>query len=163
MVRLIFLCLLLLLCQLKPSTGDQDSDDYNRCTAAPDPGFCRAAFPMYYYDTKTDSCENFIYGGCGGNDNRYNTLEECKSSCIGDGQFETRGKTRSHWTAAFFLLVALAVISIVLLVMLVILLRRRRHPGCSSSVSDKEELLKGELSSLDSLSMAESPKPDPKA
>ncbi|KAM9319062.1 protease inhibitor-like [Pholidichthys leucotaenia] len=84
MVRLIFLCLLLLLCQLKPSTGDQDSDDYNHCTEAPDPGPCRAAIHMYYYDTKTDSCEEFIYGGCDGNDNRYKTLEGCKSSCIRD-------------------------------------------------------------------------------
>lgn len=47
----------------------------------PDPGPCRAAFTMFYYDASTSTCQSFIYGGCRGNNNRYSSLEECMASC----------------------------------------------------------------------------------
>ncbi len=36
---------------------------------------------MYAYDNETDSCNQFIYGGCQGNGNRFSTEEECMTSC----------------------------------------------------------------------------------
>ena len=35
---------------------------------------CNAFFTNFYYDTVTKSCKTFIYGGCGGNLNRFETL-----------------------------------------------------------------------------------------
>lgn len=46
-------------------------------------GNCRAAFPRFYYDVTNQTCKPFIYGGCGANDNNFNTTEECEASCSG--------------------------------------------------------------------------------
>ena len=51
------------------------------CNLPPATGPCRGSFPMYYYDSKTKQCERFIYGGCGGNANRFYTIEECDRTC----------------------------------------------------------------------------------
>lgn len=44
-------------------------------------GECDAAIPVYYYNAQTAQCEERTYGGCGGNDNNFATLEQCQSSC----------------------------------------------------------------------------------
>ncbi|KAG0425926.1 hypothetical protein HPB47_026919 [Ixodes persulcatus] len=36
----------------------------------------------WYHNPKSGSCETFIYGGCGGNFNRYRTEAECRKECI---------------------------------------------------------------------------------
>ncbi|XP_078085508.1 actinia tenebrosa protease inhibitors-like [Mustelus asterias] len=46
-----------------------------------DPGKCRGYFEIYCYNQFTESCEKFIYGGCGGNANNFGTLTECKRKC----------------------------------------------------------------------------------
>ena len=45
-------------------------------------GPCYAYIPRFYYNSDSDSCEYFIYGGCLGNDNNFDTLEECESTCL---------------------------------------------------------------------------------
>ncbi|XP_039986880.1 kunitz-type protease inhibitor 2 [Xiphias gladius] len=148
----------------KSSADDSVSTEYkDQCMATPDPGPCRAAFPEFYYNHKDNTCQSFIYGGCHGNQNRYGTAEECMTRCSRDGSFESRGKTRSRWTAAFFLFATLAAISALLLVTLVLIsLKRHRLSRRPLSVSDKEELLSDpeEQSSLESLTVPESPKPN---
>ncbi|KAH8283625.1 hypothetical protein KR018_009839 [Drosophila ironensis] len=42
---------------------------------------CTAYMPRYSYHPESNSCERFIYGGCGGNDNRFFTQEECEQKC----------------------------------------------------------------------------------
>ena len=51
------------------------------CKLAPVPGPCKGHFPKHYYNSESGKCEIFIYGGCGGNANRFDTLEECKEEC----------------------------------------------------------------------------------
>ena len=51
------------------------------CTQLPDPGPCRAYFPSWYFDVRSGSCQQFIYGGCDGNANNYSNREECESMC----------------------------------------------------------------------------------
>ena len=51
------------------------------CSMAKDPGPCRGYFPKYYYDKDSNTCELFIYGGCGGNGNRFDTMQECQEQC----------------------------------------------------------------------------------
>lgn len=58
------------------------------CDAPPVAGPCDAAFPRWYSDPTTGICRPFIYGGCGGNKNNYETLAECQGACSGGPQFD---------------------------------------------------------------------------
>ena len=51
------------------------------CALPFDPGTCRGAIPVYA--SVGGACVGKIYGGCDGNDNRFNTLEECLLVCEG--------------------------------------------------------------------------------
>lgn len=53
------------------------------CTAPPDVGRCEAAFGRWYHDPTTGLCRPFIYGGCEGNANNYQSLEACQAACSG--------------------------------------------------------------------------------
>ena len=55
------------------------------CTFQPDPGNCRGSFPRYFYNKFTRKCERFVYGGCGGNGNRFSYVDSCVDACISSG------------------------------------------------------------------------------
>ncbi|XP_017075079.2 male accessory gland serine protease inhibitor-like [Drosophila eugracilis] len=42
---------------------------------------CAAFIPSFSYNLATNSCEDFIYGGCGGNNNRFLSQAECEQKC----------------------------------------------------------------------------------
>ncbi|XP_006627737.3 kunitz-type protease inhibitor 2 isoform X1 [Lepisosteus oculatus] len=46
-------------------------------------GPCRAAFPRFYYSAANQTCLPFTYGGCEGNANNYETVEQCEAACSG--------------------------------------------------------------------------------
>ena len=46
-------------------------------------GTCRAAYRRYYFDAATGKCLSFAYGGCKGNQNNFESIEECKAACEG--------------------------------------------------------------------------------
>jgi hypothetical protein len=46
-------------------------------------GQCDAYIPSWYNDPSTGICRPFVYGGCGGNANRYPSLEACQKACPG--------------------------------------------------------------------------------
>lgn len=144
------------------SEVDMSPEFEDQCTVSPDPGPCRAAFPMFYHDPNTGTCRSFIYGGCHGNQNRYSSEEECRNRCIGEGSFGGRGgRARNRWTAAIFLFITVAAISILLLAALIVMMMRRHGPARRpSSISDKEELLPDEQSSVESLNVPDSPEPN---
>ncbi|XP_063436800.1 eppin-like [Mytilus trossulus] len=48
-------------------------------------GPCKAYMPRYYYSKKVKKCLRFIYGGCEGNKNNFETLEQCKQRCEPEG------------------------------------------------------------------------------
>ncbi|XP_015269479.1 PREDICTED: collagen alpha-3(VI) chain [Gekko japonicus] len=52
------------------------------CNLKKEEGTCRNFILKWYYDTVTKSCARFWYGGCGGNDNRFNTQNECEITCF---------------------------------------------------------------------------------
>ncbi|XP_076052714.1 thrombin inhibitor hemalin-like [Oratosquilla oratoria] len=62
-----------------------------KCLAPPETGLCRAKFPTVYYNTTTETCDCFYYGGCGGNDNRFRDIMSCMKDCdvTADRQFYT--------------------------------------------------------------------------
>ncbi|KAL0859201.1 hypothetical protein ABMA27_011018 [Loxostege sticticalis] len=54
---------------------------YPRCTLPLETGRCLAYFPRFGYNIEKRQCEEFIYGGCLGNRNRFTTLDDCQRTC----------------------------------------------------------------------------------
>lgn len=64
-------------------------------------GTCFGRLISYGYDSRLGRCERFIYTGCMGNDNRFDSYEECEREC---GVAQVRGKILSifrqiNWAA----------------------------------------------------------------
>ncbi|XP_072109534.1 tissue factor pathway inhibitor 2 [Mobula birostris] len=51
------------------------------CIKHSDRGTCGADIPRFYYNRDTNSCEEFSYTGCGGNDNNFPNLKSCQKIC----------------------------------------------------------------------------------
>ncbi|XP_025408017.1 papilin isoform X2 [Sipha flava] len=51
------------------------------CLIPLDPGPCLQTVSMWYFKTSTRRCEPFSYGGCEGNANKFQTIEECERTC----------------------------------------------------------------------------------
>ncbi|KAK2169027.1 hypothetical protein NP493_1203g00000 [Ridgeia piscesae] len=45
------------------------------------PGLCKAYIPRWFYNARLGLCQRFIYGGCGGNKNRFSSELACKRTC----------------------------------------------------------------------------------
>ncbi|KAK8759647.1 hypothetical protein V5799_002722, partial [Amblyomma americanum] len=58
-----------------------DSSKDSACLELRYPGSCKGYFPRYYFNKNTNTCLQFIYGGCQGNGNNFETLQECQSRC----------------------------------------------------------------------------------
>ncbi len=56
------------------------------CSLDKDPGDCDGFFPRYYYN-ESGKCEIFVYGGCGGNGNNFDSLSECLRTCDLDSEY----------------------------------------------------------------------------
>ena len=42
---------------------------------------CKTPSERYFFNPQSGKCESFVYGGCDGNKNNYESLAECESSC----------------------------------------------------------------------------------
>jgi hypothetical protein len=43
---------------------------------------CRASMQRWFYNSSSMQCEEFMYGGCGGNANNFEALSTCQEQCI---------------------------------------------------------------------------------
>ena len=57
-----------------------------RCSQPVLSGQCRASIPRFYYDQSLGQCQPFLYGGCGGNDNNFATMDQCRRQCQRPGE-----------------------------------------------------------------------------
>ncbi|XP_049891190.1 tissue factor pathway inhibitor 2 [Epinephelus moara] len=52
------------------------------CLLQVDEGPCRGEIERYHYNTITQKCEIFYYGGCQGNANNFRSYQECHKTCF---------------------------------------------------------------------------------
>ena len=57
------------------------------CSEPVKPGPCFDELERYYYDREEEMCKSFIYGGCDGNLNNFETLEACNAFCPDSGKY----------------------------------------------------------------------------
>ncbi|XP_037500992.2 amyloid-beta precursor protein [Rhipicephalus sanguineus] len=53
-----------------------------QCTKKKDSGNCNLILKRWYFNTATGKCELFYYGGCGGNENRFDDKKVCEKICM---------------------------------------------------------------------------------
>lgn len=51
------------------------------CAEMSDRGPCRGLINRYYFNPQSQTCEVFIFGGCGGNCNNFNNITQCEETC----------------------------------------------------------------------------------
>ncbi|KRZ68845.1 Papilin, partial [Trichinella papuae] len=60
------------------------------CEQRKERGFCDLFELRFYYDVQLEECNYFFYGGCGGNQNNFKRLSDCKQTCGGRKDSTTR-------------------------------------------------------------------------
>jgi len=61
--------------------SESESRSESRCKLPQETGPCRAAFQKFHFDSESGTCKEFIYGGCDGNENRFDSNEDCLRAC----------------------------------------------------------------------------------
>lgn len=56
------------------------------CALKDEQGPCKAIKDRFFFNVDNGRCELFEYGGCGGNANNFETLEECEETCVVSGK-----------------------------------------------------------------------------
>ena len=62
------------------------------CSLRKDAGPCLDYTALWYYDAETAICRRFLYGGCGGNRNRFGTARQCREHCAAAEHDDVTGK-----------------------------------------------------------------------
>ncbi|XP_075393062.1 kunitz-type protease inhibitor 2 [Tenrec ecaudatus] len=112
-------------------------------------GPCRAAFPRWYFNVEKGTCENFIFGGCGGNKNSYRSEEECLHRCFGKQSYPALTHNSKVVVLSGLLLMILVLCLGASVVCLVRLARRSQERALGTvwtSQDDKEHLVKSTYS-----------------
>jgi hypothetical protein len=77
---LLSVCMFSLFLLLHVSSATMD----DRCLLDADPGSCKALVTRWFYNQNTGSCDTFVYGGCQGNWNNFESEHLCKVACLGE-------------------------------------------------------------------------------
>ncbi|XP_036780772.2 tissue factor pathway inhibitor isoform X2 [Manis pentadactyla] len=65
------------------------------CALKADDGPCKAMIKRFFFNIHTQKCEEFVYGGCEGNQNRFESLEECKEKCTRASYLKKTRRTKT--------------------------------------------------------------------
>ncbi|XP_014674581.1 PREDICTED: papilin-like, partial [Priapulus caudatus] len=66
-------------CPRAPQPGDKRP---SLCAMPRDSGPCSAAIRKWFFNSETEKCEQYLYGGCQGNENRFDDKSDCDQVCF---------------------------------------------------------------------------------
>ncbi|KAF3695126.1 Tissue factor pathway inhibitor [Channa argus] len=72
-------------CRRARQANEAPSESYifqEFCALKDDPGPCKAIKERFFFNVLTTKCEPFEYGGCQGNNNNFQSLEQCEETCF---------------------------------------------------------------------------------
>lgn len=61
-------------------------DDKNPCHLPEASGPCRGLVTRYFFNSRSQQCQHFFYGGCFGNANNFRSMAECQAKCQNPGR-----------------------------------------------------------------------------
>ncbi|XP_076017619.1 kunitz-type protease inhibitor 1a isoform X2 [Genypterus blacodes] len=96
----------------------QVNQQKERCTQPPETGSCRDSLTRWYYNPFQQACLRFNYGGCKGNENRFDSEDACMKTCRGvtdkdvfaTGEFDRSVADNHAATIAIAAVLALAIV-----------------------------------------------------
>ena len=62
--------------------GPYTKDVPAKCLEERKTGKCKALFKVYGFSSVTGQCVEYVYGGCEGTANRFETKIECEAECV---------------------------------------------------------------------------------
>jgi len=65
------------------------------CELAADAGPCEDFADKWFFDVQTKRCEQFTYGGCEGNENRFSSKAECERTCVRERKLQQQGAQKN--------------------------------------------------------------------
>uniref|UniRef100_UPI00358E241E kunitz-like toxin PcKuz3 n=1 Tax=Myxine glutinosa TaxID=7769 RepID=UPI00358E241E len=80
----------------KRDKREVDHDEAGRCFLPLNAGPCENYVLRWYYQATLSACRPFVYGGCGGNDNRFESSEACQTLC--SAQHRHLATIKGPWT-----------------------------------------------------------------
>ena len=66
-----------------PVSSSNDASIDAVCSLPQVVGPCRAMLQRWFYDAASAKCLEFIYGGCQGNANNFESKADCEAKCLG--------------------------------------------------------------------------------
>uniref|UniRef100_A0A131YSD7 Pancreatic trypsin inhibitor n=1 Tax=Rhipicephalus appendiculatus TaxID=34631 RepID=A0A131YSD7_RHIAP len=72
---------LLLACVIRVHGFLETKPERHPCLEKRETGPCRASVPSWYFDVGEGICKEFVYGGCKGNGNRFESKQKCVWTC----------------------------------------------------------------------------------
>lgn len=67
--------------RIQPTFSKRNSQKLAICGLPKTVGICRAIVSKFFFNPETNACEEFSYGGCEGNENNFESKQECEKFC----------------------------------------------------------------------------------
>lgn len=121
------------------------------CTELPDTGSCRDSITKWYYNPYDATCLRFNYGGCFGNENRFDSEESCMNYCRGvtENDVFIRPKHEAQASNNQTGILALAIVLGVAIVIIIAILLYRFLKTRKSSQHQRLPVSNATLTSMD--------------